>query len=176
MTDNLTEETQTDFAEGGASCEEHPDNGGDDGRRDSASGREWSSLAHRVRHARKEAGVTQVELARRMGKSQAFVSQAETGVNRIGPRYVDEVLKACGLPADWGAPAAVGADGDESEAIIARRLMAESGWPAVYARYAGLDPETFEPVLRDSARDQELRERYHWWTGEPSVWDFESLR
>lgn len=33
--------------------------------------------------ARKAAGVTQVELAKRLGKKQAFVSSIETGVRRV---------------------------------------------------------------------------------------------
>jgi len=47
------------------------------------------------------AGLTQVELSKRLKKSQAFVSGAESGASRVGERYVLAVLKACGLPEDW---------------------------------------------------------------------------
>jgi transcriptional regulator with XRE-family HTH domain len=50
---------------------------------------------------REAAGLTQVELSKRLKKSQAFVSGAESGASRVGERYVIAVLKACGLPEDW---------------------------------------------------------------------------
>lgn len=62
------------------------------------------SIARDLRAARKHAGLTQGELARRMGKSQTMVSQAESGSARVSERYVRAVLKACGLPEDWKGP------------------------------------------------------------------------
>jgi len=59
------------------------------------------SIAEGVRQAREHAGFTQAELAKKMGKSQTMVSQAESGAARISERYVTSVLKACGLPKDW---------------------------------------------------------------------------
>jgi hypothetical protein len=62
------------------------------------------SIAADLRSAREHAKLTQTELAKRMGRSQTLVSQAEAGVARVSERYVRAVLKACGLPADWSGP------------------------------------------------------------------------
>ncbi len=63
-------------------------------------------IAHSLRAARTAAGLTQAQLARKLKKTQAMISQAEAGKMRIGERYLRAVLKACGLPADWKAPPA----------------------------------------------------------------------
>jgi ribosome-binding protein aMBF1 (putative translation factor) len=60
-----------------------------------------ASVAEGLRAARETAGLTQGELADKLGKSQTLVSQAEGGRERVGERYVASVLKACGLPKDW---------------------------------------------------------------------------
>ena len=60
-----------------------------------------NSIANDLRAMRGAAGLTQVELSKRLKKSQAFVSGAESGASRVGERYVLAVLKACGLPDDW---------------------------------------------------------------------------
>jgi hypothetical protein len=60
-----------------------------------------ASVAEGLRSAREAAGLTQGELAAKLGKSQTLVSQAEGGHERVGVRYVAAVLKACGLPKDW---------------------------------------------------------------------------
>jgi DNA-binding XRE family transcriptional regulator len=59
------------------------------------------SVANGLRAAREHAGLTQGELADKLGKSQTMVSQAESGRERVGEKYVGAVLKACGLPKDW---------------------------------------------------------------------------
>ncbi len=59
------------------------------------------ALAPRLRAARRQARLTQVQLAERMGRSQALVSLAERGALRIGTPYLHAVLEACGLPSDW---------------------------------------------------------------------------
>ena len=59
------------------------------------------ALAPRLRAARRQARLTQVQLAERMGRSQALVSLAERGALRIGTPYLQVVLEACGLPSDW---------------------------------------------------------------------------
>jgi DNA-binding XRE family transcriptional regulator len=60
----------------------------------------------RLRAARLHAGLTQAELARRIGKSPTAVSLAEHGRMRTGAPYLAAVLEACGLPADWTPPKA----------------------------------------------------------------------
>lgn len=114
-------------------------------------GNSVSDTAKRVRAARRRAGLTQVALAKRLKCSQAFVSQAETGAAKIGEHYVRLVLTACGLEPEWGAPHAASENPRE-------------GWDLLPDEIAGLDPETFVPVRKDSARDQELAQRYRWWS------------
>ncbi|MBI4702181.1 MAG: helix-turn-helix transcriptional regulator [Deltaproteobacteria bacterium] len=58
-------------------------------------------LGRDLRAAREQAGLTQTELAVRLGKSQTLVSGAEGGRLKVSDRYVSAVLAACGLPADW---------------------------------------------------------------------------
>lgn len=60
------------------------------------------SIAADLRGAREQAGLTQAQLAGKMGKSQTMVSQAESGTARVSERYVHAVLEACGLPGSWG--------------------------------------------------------------------------
>lgn len=62
-----------------------------------------ASLAASLRAARKQAKLTQADLAKRMGVSQPMVSGAEGGSVRVSERYVRNVLEACGLPEDWSA-------------------------------------------------------------------------
>ena len=54
-----------------------------------------------LQSARLAAGLTQAQLADRLGKSQTLVSLAERGKTWTGAPYRQEVLKACGLPSDW---------------------------------------------------------------------------
>jgi len=51
--------------------------------------------------ARKAAGLTQAELAARLGKSQTLVSLAERGRVWTGEAYRSQVLDALGLPRAW---------------------------------------------------------------------------
>jgi len=43
----------------------------------------YASLAHRLKEARLEAGITQVEAARRLHKPQSFISKCESGERRL---------------------------------------------------------------------------------------------
>jgi ribosome-binding protein aMBF1 (putative translation factor) len=58
-------------------------------------------LGESLRAARETAGLTQEQLAKKLGRKQPMVSGAESGGVRVGARYVAAVLKACGLPKDW---------------------------------------------------------------------------
>jgi len=106
-----------------------------------------SGFAKRVRSARREARLTQVQLAMRLGVSQTVVSMAENGVSRIGYRYVRAVLVACGLLADV-----------DEESSAAGEEQGAGGY------VVGLDPETCEVVRRGSKRDEQLREKYAFWS------------
>ncbi len=72
-----------------------------EGRPAPAADARAKALAPRLRAARRQAGLTQAQLAERMGRSQALVSLAERGGLRIGTPYLHAVLDACGLPRDW---------------------------------------------------------------------------
>ena len=112
-----------------------------------------NAVATRLRDARRHAGLTQVELAERLGKSQTLVSQAESGVARVNERYVLAVLKACGLRRTWGASRFKG-----------QEPPGPQGRPASEGYDVGMDPEKCEVVTRGSKRDHELAEKYVWWS------------
>ena len=61
------------------------------------------SIGKDLAKAREQAGLTQAELAAKIGKSQAMVSGAESGSIKTGLPYAKAVLKACELPEDWKA-------------------------------------------------------------------------
>jgi ribosome-binding protein aMBF1 (putative translation factor) len=63
-----------------------------------------ASLGSSLRAAREHVGLTQAELAVKLGKTQPMVSAAESGAAHVGARYAEAVLKACRLPKDWKAP------------------------------------------------------------------------
>lgn len=70
----------------------------------SAPSRASRSTMRRLWEARRAAGLTQAQLAKRLARSQAMVSQAESGHSQVSERYVRKVLEACGLQAEWGLP------------------------------------------------------------------------
>lgn len=55
-------------------------------------------LASLVRMVRVEAGLTQAELARRLGVSQAMIAGVESGRIKIADGFVSRVREACALP------------------------------------------------------------------------------
>jgi transcriptional regulator with XRE-family HTH domain len=110
-----------------------------------------NATTRRLWEARRQAGLTQAQLAKRLGRSQATVSQAESGRSRVSERYVNKVLEACQLEAGWGLPKASSEDA--------------SGWDLDPNDVAGLDPETLVPVRRGSERDLALRRTLVWWPG-----------
>jgi DNA-binding XRE family transcriptional regulator len=59
------------------------------------------SLGAKLKAARVEAGLTQVQLAMALDLSQGMIAGAEAGSTNVAAKYVERVLKACGLPADW---------------------------------------------------------------------------
>jgi transcriptional regulator with XRE-family HTH domain len=108
-----------------------------------------SGAARRLFDARRHAGLTQMALAQRLGKSQAFVSMAESGRAVVGDRYVQAVLAACGLPPSWGAP--------QPQHLRKRHDQLQAD------EIAGFDPETLHAVRKGSRRDKELAKQYVWW-------------
>ncbi len=113
------------------------------------AGRQSSVVTRRLFDARRQAGLSQAGLAKRLGKSQAFVSLSESGRAVVGDRYLHAVLQACGLSPSWGAvkPKRVRKTHDQLEA----------------SEIAGFDPETLHAVQKGSKRDKELAKKYVWW-------------
>jgi transcriptional regulator with XRE-family HTH domain len=103
-----------------------------------------------LRDARREAGLTQVALAKRLGRSQTLVSLAENGRALVGDRYLQAVVAACQLPAGWGGVAPAPESANDDSELKAHQI-------------AGVDPETLALVRRGSERDKELRLKYVWW-------------
>jgi transcriptional regulator with XRE-family HTH domain len=57
---------------------------------------EYAALLDLLREARRRAGVTQVELAARLNKSQSFVSKVEVGETRLDVIQLRTILRALG--------------------------------------------------------------------------------
>lgn len=74
-----------------------------------ADARRYRCFRLLLRTVRQEAGLSQTELARRLGRAQSWVSKAESGERRIDAVELVDVLDAVGL----------------SVAEFARRLRAE---------------------------------------------------
>ena len=51
-----------------------------------------------MKKARKAAGLTQADLAQRLGCSQAHVSDVERGTAAASPKLAAEIAKALGIP------------------------------------------------------------------------------
>jgi len=60
--------------------------------------REYAALLRLLRAARDKAGMTQVELAEKLGLTQSFVSKIERGDRRLDFVQLRTVCKALGLP------------------------------------------------------------------------------
>ncbi len=67
-------------------------------RRGSAEEREF---LRRLRQARRDAGLTQEEVARRLGRSQSFVTKAETGERRLDVVELRAFAKIYRKPASY---------------------------------------------------------------------------
>lgn len=63
---------------------------------------ETESLGARIRSARKNAGLTQDRLARRIGVSHSLVSQWETGlVQAVSAQHLAAAARVLGVSLDW---------------------------------------------------------------------------
>lgn len=59
---------------------------------------DYQTLLDVLRGARQRAGVSQVELARRIGNTQTFVSKCERGERRVDAVELVELAEAIGVP------------------------------------------------------------------------------
>ena len=64
----------------------------------------YQYLLKRLRKARKEAGLTQVQVAHALGRRQAFVTKCELGERRIDPIDLQEFATLYGKPVEWFLP------------------------------------------------------------------------
>ncbi len=59
---------------------------------------EQEKLQQLLRQTREQAGVTQVELAKKLGRPQSYVSKYESGERRLDILELREVCQALGVP------------------------------------------------------------------------------
>jgi transcriptional regulator with XRE-family HTH domain len=66
----------------------------------------YKAFLVRLRAARKDAGLTQAEVARRLGRPQSFVSKCESGERRVDAVELAEFARLYGKPIAYfvGAP------------------------------------------------------------------------
>jgi transcriptional regulator with XRE-family HTH domain len=68
------------------------------GPRLTANRRQQKVLLSLLRELRKEAGLRQVDMAKALGKPQAFVSYYESGARRLDLLELRQVCQALGIP------------------------------------------------------------------------------
>ncbi|MGH0029955.1 MAG: helix-turn-helix domain-containing protein [Myxococcota bacterium] len=68
---------------------------------DATRGRAYGRFLVRLRTAREEAGMTQVEAARRLRRDQAFVSKSETGDRRVDVMELQAFARLYGKPVQY---------------------------------------------------------------------------
>lgn len=64
----------------------------------------YEAFLRRLREARKQANLTQAEVAERLGKPQSFVSKVETGERRLDFVEVADLAAIYRVPLDFFAP------------------------------------------------------------------------
>lgn len=68
------------------------------GPRLTANRKQQKALLSLLRQLRTEAGITQVELAKRLGKPQPFVSYYESGARRLDLLELRQICVVLGIP------------------------------------------------------------------------------
>lgn len=63
--------------------------------------RRYRAFLDRLRQAREDADMTQVELAKALGRSQTWVSKCELGERRVDFVELEDLAAALGKPLDW---------------------------------------------------------------------------
>lgn len=66
--------------------------------------RKYDTFLKRLREARKEVGMTQVEVAKALRKTQAFVSRCERGERRVDAVEFVEFLRLYGKSLEYFVP------------------------------------------------------------------------
>ncbi len=63
--------------------------------------RRYKAFIERLRKAREEAGITQVELAKALKRSQTWVSKCELGERRVDFVELEDIANALGKELEW---------------------------------------------------------------------------
>ncbi len=63
--------------------------------------RRYKAFLARLRQAREKAGLTQVQVAKRMGRSQTWVSKCELGERRVDFVELEDLATAYGKPLEF---------------------------------------------------------------------------
>ncbi len=74
-------------------------------RRSAVHSTEYRYLLKRLREARRRAGLTQVEVAKALGRPQSFVTKCELGERRIDPVDLQRFAKLYRKPLSFFLPA-----------------------------------------------------------------------
>lgn len=120
----------------------------------------------RVRHVRELQGMTQVQLAKKAGVSQAAISELETGANRSpwGTNLI-RIAQALKVSPDWLATGKGSMDAQE-EPLPPRAIRVARQWlrltPEAQDRVADLLETMVETsaAYRDPAPDERVEETY----------------
>jgi transcriptional regulator with XRE-family HTH domain len=67
----------------------------------SLQARRYRVFLDRLRRARSESGLTQIQLARAVKRTQTWVSKCELGERRVDFVELEDWAAACGKPLDW---------------------------------------------------------------------------
>lgn len=105
---------------------------------------EYDALLECLVEARRQAGLTQAELAQRMKRTQSFVSGAELGERRLDLLQCDDLARACGLTLP---ELALRVD----KALTAARKAAQDGGPQRRAARTKRQPKMTRGRGRDAA-------------------------
>lgn len=73
-------------------------------RRSAVHSAEYRYLLKRLREARLKAGLTQVEVARALGRPQSYVTKSELGERRLDPVDLKRFAKLYGRPLSFFLP------------------------------------------------------------------------
>lgn len=65
--------------------------------------RRYRTFLGRLRQAREEAGLTQEQVARQLGRPQTWVSKCELGERRVDFVELEDWAAACGKSLEWFA-------------------------------------------------------------------------
>jgi transcriptional regulator with XRE-family HTH domain len=121
-------------------------------------------IGDRMRRAAQESGLTQKEIAERMGKSQAAVSRWFDGINVVDPDLMEEFAAVVNKPAAWlwtgDLPLEEEQVLDATVKCLVRTLRGQSMREAFADLAGGQDGRGGPPLSPDRARVLDILEPY----------------